>query len=617
MKVDTSRIMNSQLLKKVCLVAVLLQATALTLFSTELRAGWSFYRPAGEMDISEIITLEESEWTALSALEQFQTARVGSLLWYRLRLPQTVYRDAVLKTSYVDQCFRLFLEDTEIYRYGKRTDYLSSFSRHFISLPLDYPGKTLYFEVYSAIEMIGLGGGKVDFAPHSTLITGIIRQDLDKTVLAIMYCAIALFSLVFYFKRRVETTFLSFAVLVFNLGVYTFTRTDIKQVLFGNNYLLWGYLETSSLFLLPLGIDLFVRDILQPSKRNPMYWLWVLAAVYAIPVILISFFYPNVLQLVLPFFKIGLLANIILCLVFCFNAAFRKNGEAIIFILGFAVSAVCGFYDILQEMHVLPRGYFVTSWGILSLIVSLVIIIGNRILQVYSNLQDYTHEVEKKNLLVMETHKEMENLYNEIESTQKEVILRLSEVAEARSKETGNHVRRVTEYSRILAECYGLSQKELDILRLAAPMHDIGKLGIPDSILLKPGQLTPDEFTVIKSHTQVGYEMLRRSQREIFVSAAMIAHEHHEKFDGTGYPRSLKGDEIHIFGRITAVADVFDSLASDRCYKKAWPLEEVLAHMLKEANSHFDPQIIDVFFKHLDPILKIRADFQDEFVLST
>lgn len=206
---------------------------------------------------------------------------------------------------------------------------------------------------------------------------------------------------------------------------------------------------------------------------------------------------------------------------------------------------------------------------------------------------------------------ELANLHKEIEDTQKEVIFTMGEVGEFRSKETGNHVKRVAEYSYILAIGCGLSRSEAELLRMASPMHDIGKVAIDDSILKKPGKLTDEEFEIMKTHTTMGYEVLRHSTRRIIAAAAIVAYEHHEKYNGRGYPRGLKGEDIHIFGRITAVADVFDALGSDRCYKKAWELESIYELFRKEKSEHFDPVIIDAFFDNLDEILKVRENFKD------
>jgi len=203
-------------------------------------------------------------------------------------------------------------------------------------------------------------------------------------------------------------------------------------------------------------------------------------------------------------------------------------------------------------------------------------------------------------------------LLNEIEETQKEIILSMGEIGEMRSRETGHHVRRVAEYSHILALGYGLPPDQAEMLRIASPMHDIGKVAIPDAILNKPGRLTPEEFSVMQTHTEIGYRMLKKSPRPLMQTAAIVAHQHHEKWDGSGYPQGLAGESIHIFGRITAIADVFDALGSERTYKKAWPLDKIIALLREERGRHFDPALVDVFLDRLPELLEIRRAYTED-----
>ncbi|QHT60147.1 HD domain-containing protein [Paenibacillus lycopersici] len=203
-------------------------------------------------------------------------------------------------------------------------------------------------------------------------------------------------------------------------------------------------------------------------------------------------------------------------------------------------------------------------------------------------------------------------LQEEIESTQREIIFTMGQIGEGRSKETGNHVKRVADYSSVLALGLGLSVQEAELLRTVSPMHDIGKVAIPDAILLKPGKLTPEEFNRMKLHTEVGYQLLRTSGRKLLKTAAIVAYHHHEKWDGTGYPQGLQGEEIHLYGRITAVADVFDALGSDRAYKKAWELDRILELFREERGRHFDPRVVDVFLDKLPELLEIRERYKDD-----
>lgn len=203
------------------------------------------------------------------------------------------------------------------------------------------------------------------------------------------------------------------------------------------------------------------------------------------------------------------------------------------------------------------------------------------------------------------------DLLKEIEQTQSEMVYILGETIETRSNETGHHVKRVAEISKLLALDYGLPEEEAETLRLASPLHDIGKIGIPDAILNKPDKLTPAEWEVMKTHTTLGYDMLKSSSRKVLQAGAIIALDHHEKWIGGGYPGNKRGEEIHLYGRITAVADVFDALGSDRCYKKAWPLEDILTLMRQERGRHFQPDLVDILLANIDPIVEICRKNKD------
>jgi putative two-component system response regulator len=193
-----------------------------------------------------------------------------------------------------------------------------------------------------------------------------------------------------------------------------------------------------------------------------------------------------------------------------------------------------------------------------------------------------------------------------------ETVVRLSRAAEYRDPETGAHILRMAHYSQLIARGLGLSDAEQELILQAAPLHDVGKVGIADAILLKPGKLTVEEFELMKMHAVYGYEILKDSHSEILQAGATIALGHHEKFNGSGYPHGLAGREIPIFSRIVAVADVFDALTSERPYKKAWTLDAAAQYLHTESGSHFDPQLIDVFFAHWNDVLAIRARFRDE-----
>ena len=202
-------------------------------------------------------------------------------------------------------------------------------------------------------------------------------------------------------------------------------------------------------------------------------------------------------------------------------------------------------------------------------------------------------------------------LYDKIRSTQSKIIHKLASAAEFKDQETSKHTKRVGLYSALLGAHYGLGEEEVRKLELTAPMHDTGKIGIPDRIMLKPGKLDEEEFKAMQEHATIGYNLLFDAEDEYLQTAALISYEHHEKYNGTGYPNGKKAEKISIYGRIVAIADVFDALVSERPYKKAWSFEEALAYLQKERGEHFDPVLIDIFFENIETVRAIYQKLKD------
>jgi response regulator RpfG family c-di-GMP phosphodiesterase len=212
---------------------------------------------------------------------------------------------------------------------------------------------------------------------------------------------------------------------------------------------------------------------------------------------------------------------------------------------------------------------------------------------------------------------EVRKATREIVSRERETVFRLSRAAEYRDPETGAHILRMAHYSMLIARELGLSEEDQQLLLEAAPLHDIGKVGIADKVLLKPGRLTPEEFEVMKQHAMFGYELLRGSSSKLLQAGAEIAKGHHEKFDGTGYPDGIKGEDIPIFSRIVAVADVFDALTSERPYKKAWEVEEAIDFLNNGAGTHFDPACVKAFLNAWDDVDRVRCQYQEDQHIGT
>ncbi len=200
----------------------------------------------------------------------------------------------------------------------------------------------------------------------------------------------------------------------------------------------------------------------------------------------------------------------------------------------------------------------------------------------------------------------------ELNETRCEILHRLGTAGEYRDNETGLHVIRVCKYSRLIGLAYGLPESEAELLSNAVALHDTGKIGIPDSILLKPGKLDADEWKIMRTHCEIGRQIIGNNPHNLLVAAATIALTHHERWEGSGYPQGLKGSDIPLFGRIAAISDIFDALTTARPYKKAWPMSEAIAEIVRCRGNHLDPQVVDVFLSVLPGVTEIQQQFADE-----
>jgi len=231
--------------------------------------------------------------------------------------------------------------------------------------------------------------------------------------------------------------------------------------------------------------------------------------------------------------------------------------------------------------------------------------------EVAKEINSFTNDFFQNKRLIEEKNEQLAELASEVEDAHKETVFTMGVIEEHRSQETRNHTIRVTNYSQILGQKAGLSESDIDLLMTAAPLHDIGKLGIPDAILLKPGKLTEQEYTVMKTHASIGRNMLRHSKGGTLQAASIIAHQHHEHWDGSGYPEGLSGEDIHIFGRVIALVDVYDALTTSRVYKDAWSQEDALAYIQKESGRHFDPQLVKTLLKCRDELTSIKKRYRE------
>ncbi len=217
-------------------------------------------------------------------------------------------------------------------------------------------------------------------------------------------------------------------------------------------------------------------------------------------------------------------------------------------------------------------------------------------------LYDQTRELERK----------VDERTRELQSTRLQIIQRLGKAAEFRDNETGFHVTRMSRYSRLIALAAGLPEGQANLVLLSSPMHDIGKIGTPDYVLLKPGKLNPEEWAIMQQHAAIGAEIIGEHDDPLLAMARSIAASHHEKWNGTGYPYGLQGEDIPLAARIVAIADVFDALTSWRPYKEAWSIERACDAILEESGRHFDPQLVAAFSNALPEILTVREQYMEQ-----
>ena len=289
--------------------------------------------------------------------------------------------------------------------------------------------------------------------------------------------------------------------------------------------------------------------------------------------------------------------------VLAFYEAYQGSKRAVVLSIG--LSICLGTFFISQATPLL-----ISHWGVIAMATAIAVILTMSFNEAQHKSRRYTAELKSKN-------DEMALLNLELEYAQTELLLRLGSTVDMRSHETSLHVQRVAEYTRLIASKLGLETAEVDTIVKASTLHDIGKVGIPDAILHMPGKLTTEQFEAMKEHAKMGFEMLNGSIVQVLDMAAIIALTHHERFDGTGYPEGLKGEEIPIYGLIVSAADVLDALLSERVYKRAWTLNEVIAYFSEESGKHFKPEIAQIIIDNRKELEAIIAELPYESTISS
>jgi len=260
----------------------------------------------------------------------------------------------------------------------------------------------------------------------------------------------------------------------------------------------------------------------------------------------------------------------------------------------------------IKTLELGAYGYVVKPFARNEIIINTINVLQRRELEIANRIHS-----EELHELVLEKTKGLRKAEQETRQSREETILRLARAAEFRDNQTVQHTIRMSHYCRILATKTGLPADKCEQIRLASQLHDVGKIGVPDSILLKPGRLTAEEFESIKKHSEIGYRILSESQSDLLEMGAVIALTHHEKYNGAGYPHGTAGEDIPLVGRIAAICDVFDALTSDRVYMAAVSVENTVETLIKNKGAHFDPMLLDLFLESMDEILSIKNEFSD------
>ncbi|MBI5537766.1 MAG: response regulator [Deltaproteobacteria bacterium] len=258
-------------------------------------------------------------------------------------------------------------------------------------------------------------------------------------------------------------------------------------------------------------------------------------------------------------------------------------------------------------------GYMLKPFHSDEILINIANALRRRALEIQSSThrERLEHMVQERTTALRSAIDRLQKAEIEVRASREETIRRLSKAAEFRHNETALHIERMSRYCALLARQLGMPAEGVELMRTASAMHDVGKIGTPDSILLKPGKLTPEEFEIMKQHSEIGYRILTGSDSDLLNLAATIAWTHHEKYDGSGYPQGLRGEDIPMEGRVCAIADVFDALTSKRVYKGAMGVEESTAIMRDGRGKHFDPAMLDLFLDALPEVLHIRDHFVD------
>ncbi len=461
----------------------------------------------------------------------------------------------------------------------------------------------------------GLISGPFVLDTFHVLEKQIYYEDLGRICFIVAYMVIGLYFILLFLRQRQNKEYLQFGILCIILTLYFFLRTQLKIDL-GIDHLLLKKIEYLSLTVV---FPLFLWFIFSLFKVRKLRWfLYSLTAIYAAGFLTIlfsstpqtwNFINTRILQYVWLIETTGIIALLI--------SLYKQEKDARVMVYSFIVFSVSIIIDILavRSILILP---FISSIGLLApygfaaFIFSIALVLSDNFVRLHK-------EVEASKAELLSTLKQIDEAYAEVDKAYLEAMNRLAIIAEMRDSETGTHIHRVSHYVRVLAEKAGFSPEAVTNMFYAAPMHDVGKVGIPDHILFKQGPLSKEEWDVMKTHTEIGARIFDDAQSAILKVAREITLSHHEKWSGGGYPRGISGTDIPVSGRMMALADVYDALRSKRPYKPAFSHKqavEIIAHGDDRLNpDDFDPELLKIFLENekiFNAIFENNSDSEDE-----
>ena len=537
--------------------------------------------------------LENASWIQVSSTMNPPRRSGRNILWLKTRLPETQYDNPAIFLSIVMVYLEVYIDKEKIYDSHPYTD-LEKWKMpyaHIISGIRNPEGKTIYFRIESPYSFIGIRIPPI-YGDYPSMINHVFKGDIFFIIFAGFYIFIGFaIILLFLFQfRRLE--YLFFGLFSLTMAFYTLFYSYIKEIIFpGGVWLTHCYIFCR--FLSFIFFTLSFESLFGSGYKKSIRYTWIIGSVLSAIILILTYMkIIPIADILIPSSILLIITSLIIILNISFFAI-RGRIEIILLSPGAITMASLIIISALSSLKMLPPTVILAPFGVFGLILSILSILIYRFQLTYKDLKTYTQEIQLSRLKL---HSQVQNF-----------LMVLSALIESKDEYTGGHVERVGKYARLIAEKLKMPDSLVNDIYLGAIVHDLGKISIKDYILNKPGKLDNAEILEIRKHPVTGKRLLDRISD--ISTASEIAYCHQERWDGTGYPRSLKGKEIPLFARIVTIADFWDSIITDRSYRKAINLKEAVKLMHSERGGAFDPDLFDIFMNEKD---KLYLKFIDE-----